>query len=159
MDSVYLLLLALAGLSFFLHIDWLMLSSIFLFFAVLFAKYYSDVSTPSQPPPTEVQQSEPPSQQPQPIIVVQGGGTAATITDSMISTMMGNLMAMDVYEKADTQPFWGFLQRGRRMRQGFFDHAGKYGSKHKIMQREVTGEAFSEITKRLDKIASKLERN
>ncbi|MEK6954090.1 MAG: hypothetical protein AABX01_03725 [Candidatus Micrarchaeota archaeon] len=162
MDIVYVLLLLLAGASFLLQIEWLLLAAIFMFFALIMARYYSSYSGSSSseensPAMTNSEGASfpgPQQQSPAPIIVLQGGGSnnAATITDNMISTMMGNLMAMDVYEKEDTPRISGFLQRGRRMRQGFFDHQGKYGAKHKAMDKQHSNQFYE----KLDSIDKKL---
>ncbi|MFH1751221.1 MAG: hypothetical protein ABH863_06075 [Candidatus Micrarchaeota archaeon] len=158
MDSVYVLLLVLAGTSLLLKIDWLMLASIFLFFALIFSKYYSEFSAPRHVPqeilhPEGTGQGGPSA--PQPIIVVSsGGGTAATISDSVIATMMGNFMAMDAYEQRDQAPQTKFLSRGMKMRQNMFDHAGKVGSYHQGLKHDYT----EQMLKKLDSIDKKLSK-
>ncbi len=154
MDATYVLLLVLAAFSLILQIEWLLLASIVLFFALIFSKYYSEFSAPKNLP-SEVTHESPSTQQPRPIIVVQGGGGGGkTISDDIIAGMMSHYMAMDAYEKKDQAPQFQFLSRGMSMRQNMFDHSGKVGSKHQAMKREFSGEfleKLNEISKKLDK--------
>ncbi|MFH1442882.1 MAG: hypothetical protein ABIG96_02510 [Candidatus Micrarchaeota archaeon] len=157
MDLVYLMLLFLAGMSFLLNIEWLMLATIFLFFAILFSKYYSGFSTaPTTPPQVqqEMASTEQAKQQPQPIIVMNSGGSGggATITDNIIATMMGNVMAMDVYEKQEAAPWSKFLSRGGKFRQNFMDHSGSVSLKDQAM-----GNTSKKLLDTLDKINKKLD--
>lgn len=152
-----MLLIVLVGASFLLNIEWLLLASIFLFFALVFAKYYSEYSSGNgdlAPAPLDGASAMPISSPQPPIVVVQSGGGAATISDSIIAQMMGQLMAMDAYEKKDQAPQFKFLSRGMKMRQNMFDHHMKVGSHHQALQRDYSNSMLSkldEISKKLDK--------
>ena len=157
MDTVYVLLLALTGISFFLGIEWLLLASMFLFVALVFSRYYSGRSSSvggEIAPDFPQSAGAAASSAPQPIVVVQSGGGAATISDSIIAQMMGQFMAMDAYEKKDQAPQFKFLSRGMKMRQNMFDHHGKVGSHHQAMNRE----ASSAMLSKLDEISRKLDK-
>ncbi|MFH0971362.1 MAG: hypothetical protein V1835_02235 [Candidatus Micrarchaeota archaeon] len=154
-DSVYVLLIVVAAMSFLLQIEWLLLASIFLFFALIFSKYYAAFSTTSSAPAeiADLPAASGPAQQPI-VVVTSGGGTAASITDNMIATMLGNVMAYDVFEKKDQANQYQFLSRGMKMRQNMFDHHGKVASSHQGFRRDYSGAAMD----RLDKVLTKLEK-
>ncbi len=157
------MLLLISGVSFFLQIEWLLLASIFIFFALIFAKYYEDYSSRGSGElshvPTAITGPDAPSpggQQQQPIIVMQsGGGGAATITDTIIANMMGHLMALDSYEKRDQAPWSKFLSRGMKMRQNMFDH---HDGKVKTLHQAFDPHYSSKMIDKLDEISKKLDK-
>ncbi len=154
MDIVYLMLLVLVGAGFFLQIEWLLLASIVMFSALVFSKAFSYYPT-SEPLPQQIHTDSPPNQPVQPIVVVQSGGTAASITDNIIATMLGNVMAYDVYEKTDQAGPYAFLSRGMKMRQNMFDHHGNVGSSHQALRRDYTDKRLDDTFKKLDSILDK----
>jgi hypothetical protein len=162
MDTLYVMLLLIAGVSFYLQIEWLLLASIFIFFALIFARYYEEYSSRGSGEmshaPAAISGPDAPSpggQPQQPIIVMQsGGGGAATITDTIIANMMGHLMALDSYEKRDQAPWSKFLSRGMKMRQNMFDHHGKVATYHQGFDPHNSSrmiDKLDEISKKLDK--------
>ncbi len=155
MDAVLLILILLAGSGFFLNVSWMFLSAIFLLLAVVASRIYAKPSS-AEHVPMDMESSLPtPEAQkpPQPIIVMQGGGGLSAY-DTMMANMMGQLMAIDAYEKTDQAKWSKYLSRGGKFRQNFFDHSGKLSLAHQGFRPDRS----DMLSKRLESIEKKLDK-
>lgn len=167
-NSTYLLLLLLAGVGFFLQIQWMFLLVAVLFFALIFSQAYAQMSSaPAAVEHMQVPDSAgpaggapgfaSPSMPQQPIIVVTGGEGNSASTQ-YLTTMLGMFSAMDAWEKKTQAPWDKFLSRGSMMRQNMFGHGGKAGTAHQAVNRDVSNERFDALTKKLDKLADSIDK-
>ncbi|MBI5225386.1 hypothetical protein HY989_05960 [Candidatus Micrarchaeota archaeon] len=159
MDAVLLILILLAGGGFFLNVSWMFLSAIFLLLAVIASRVYAR-PTPSEHVPPDMESALPTPQAqkpPQPIIIMQGGGGLSAY-ETMMANMMGQLMAIDAYEKTDQQKVGTYLSRGGKFRQNFFDHSGKLTLKHQGFNPDRSREESGSLSKRLESIEKKLDK-
>ena len=166
MDNYQLLLIAGAGLAFYLQISWLFFALAILFIALVGAQYYTN--SPSHMMAQEAAQM--PAEagaanvQLHPPIVIPPRQSAEDIKVSMYSNMMAQVMAQDALAARSTPgPLDGFTIRQYKWRQGpmpgsddYYDQTFRKRPEEKLMEKMLemekhNFEATDALIQRLDK--------